>query len=109
ALLVSRVTGWPAWRRPARAAEAPAGFGLGTLVSRASGREQLAGRRLGGIHDLLVSGAPAEVPADRLADLQAVRRRVGREEGVEGDEHPGGADPALRRAQLDERVLERMR
>ena len=78
---------------------------------RSGGRPRLeqaprSGRR--GVDDLVVARAATEVAADRLANLLAGRRGPRRQDRVERDQHPGNADPTLRRPQLDERGLERM-
>src|SRR5689334_13490593 len=55
--------------------------------------------------DALVSGAPAQVPGDRLA--QRHEAAVLAEVRLGGDEHPRRADAALSAAVIDERALER--
>ena len=61
------------------------------------------------VEDLLVAGAAAEVPGERLADL--VLARVGRALEQRGgrDDQPGRAEAALHRARVDERLLHGMK
>src|SRR5262249_17469872 len=60
------------------------------------------------VEDLLVAGAAAEIPRQRLADLVVGRIRRPAEERRGRDDEPGGAEAALHGAGLDERVLHRM-
>src|SRR2546425_10979396 len=61
-----------------------------------------------GLVDLHVARAAAQVARQRLLDLVARRLGVLGEQRFGGEQERGGAVAALRRAQLGERVLERM-
>src|SRR5256885_17100977 len=65
-------------------------------------------RQLDGFVDLDVTGAAAEVARERLLDRVARRTRACREERLCGKEERRCAVAALRRAELGERLLERM-
>src|SRR6185437_2360353 len=66
------------------------------------------GRELDGLVDLDVTGASAEVARQHVLDLIAAGTRIRRDERL-GDEQDGGrAVPALGRAQVGERLLQRM-
>src|SRR2546422_5734390 len=71
-------------------------------------RAQLARRVVDGLHDVHVAGAAAEVPRDRLADLQLGRRRVVGQERDRGHHHPRRAEAALQAVLLMEALLHRM-
>src|SRR6266851_1497073 len=58
--------------------------------------------------DLDIAGAAAEVTGERVLDLVARRLRIGFEERFGGEEESGRAVPALRGAQVGERLLQRM-
>src|SRR5262249_53948292 len=75
---------------------------LGLLAAHPGGRE------LDRLEDLDVAGAAAEIPRQRLLDLIAARFRVLLQNRLRGEEEPGRAIPALRRAQVREGLLERM-
>src|SRR4029079_5998545 len=64
--------------------------------------------RLDGLDDVVVPGAAAEVPLERLADLVVGRIRVPLEDLGGGHDHPGRAVAALERVVLVERTLERV-
>ncbi len=66
------------------------------------------GGQLDGLVDLQIAGAAAEVPPQRLDDLRAVRRGLLVDEGLARQEEPGSAVPALCRAKLRERLLQRV-
>src|SRR6266851_7556014 len=58
--------------------------------------------------DLDIAGAAAEVTGERVLDLVARRLRIGFEERFGGEAESGSAVPALRGAQVGERLLQRM-
>ena len=64
--------------------------------------------QLDGVEDLRVPGAAAEVARERLLDLLPRRRRPLGQERLSGEEDARRAVAALRRAELGERLLERM-
>ena len=64
-------------------------------------------RRQDGFDDLLVPGAAAQVAGEALLHLGPGRVRVVREQGVARDELTRDAEPALDRARVEERLLER--
>jgi hypothetical protein len=64
------------------------------------------GREAYRVDDLLVAGAPAEVPGECLADLVLCRRRVALEQVCGRDEQARSAEPALNSARREERVLQ---
>ena len=70
---------------------------------RSSGRSPAHGR-----HDLLVSGAAAEVARERLPDLGVARRRVCGKEGFQGHQDAGGAITALQAVLAAEGLLQRV-
>ena len=61
-----------------------------------------------GVEDLLVPGAAAEVPGERLADLVVRRVRDAPEEIGRGDDEARRAEAALHRAGVGERLLHRV-
>src|SRR3989449_1826596 len=61
-----------------------------------------------GLVDLDVAGAAAQVARERRLDLPAVRSRVVAQQRKGGEQERRGAVAALRRAQLGERVLQRV-
>src|SRR5207248_5804201 len=67
-------------------------------------------RALGGklhrLDDLLVAGAAAQVPADRIADLRLGRIRIRVQQSLRGDEHSRRAVAALQAVRLAEAVLQ---
>src|SRR6185503_5871896 len=65
-------------------------------------------RELDRVQDLRVAGAPAEVAGERLANLVARRRGVLREQRLRGEQDARRAVPALRGAELRERLLQRV-
>src|SRR5215468_4857055 len=76
---------------------------LGSL----SGAE-LVGGVLDGFDDLVVAGAPAQVPRDPVADLGLGRVRVPRQQRARAHQHAGRAEPALQAVALPEPLLQRM-
>src|SRR2546430_1021103 len=64
------------------------------------------GRELHRLDDLLVSGAAAQVAADRIADLRFARVRIRAQQGVRCDEHSRRAVAALQAVRLAEAVLQ---
>src|SRR2546427_11631526 len=60
------------------------------------------------LHDVHVTGAAAEIPRDRLADLQLRRLLVLLEQGDGGHHHSGSAEAALQPVLLVEAFLDRM-
>src|SRR5262245_7908901 len=74
----------------------------------ASATGQPRGRRPDRGHDVLVAGTPAEVAAQRLADLRVRRPRAVSQEAVDRHEEAGGAEAALERVVLPERLLNRV-
>src|SRR5687767_11411115 len=66
------------------------------------------GGQLDGFVDLQIAGAAAEVPAQRLYDLGAGRRGSLLEERLAGEQESGSAVSALGRAELRERLLQRV-
>ena len=68
----------------------------------------IAGSLVNRVEDLLVPGAAAEVPGERLADLVVARIGHAAEEVGRGDDEPRRAEAALHRARLGERALHRM-
>ena len=75
-----------------------------------AGGTHAGGRRAGedGVHDLPVAGAAAEVAAQVVHHVGLGRRRLLVEQRHGGQQHAGRAEPALHRAVIDERLLERM-
>src|SRR5579884_3133973 len=61
---------------------------------------------LDGADDLVVAGAPAQVPREPEADALLARVRFLVEQRLGRDEEAGGADAALERRVLEERLLE---
>src|SRR5438309_10620701 len=94
----------PTTRSPARLRVAIQGFRRRFRVLASQARRG----QLHGLVDLEVAGAAAEVAGERLLD------RIARGAGLDGEQclgreqERGGAVAALRRAQLGERVLERV-
>src|SRR6267378_6575461 len=64
--------------------------------------------QLDGIEHLRVTRAAAEVAGERLADPLARRRGIVGEQRLRGEEDSRRAIAALRRAQLGERLLQRV-
>src|SRR5680860_539073 len=58
------------------------------------------------LEDPPVAGAPAQVAADRLADLQLVRVRDAVQQIVDGDDQPRDAESALHGTGVEERLLD---
>src|SRR5437016_4146515 len=81
---------------------------IATLGLPFGGLAHLARRVVDGLHDVHVTGAAAEVPGDRLADLQLGRRGVRGEEPDRGHHHSRRAEPALQAVLLMEALLDRM-
>src|SRR5262249_12989699 len=65
-------------------------------------------RRLDRLDDVVVAGAPAEVPFERLANLVVGRVRVPCQDLGRGHDHPGGAVAALEGVVLVKRALKRV-
>src|SRR5260370_7746075 len=63
---------------------------------------------LDGVEDLRVARAAAEVALERRAEVVTARARAAFQEGERGEQHAGGAEPALHGAVPHERLLERM-
>src|SRR5580658_2063044 len=61
-----------------------------------------------GPHDVLVAGAPADLPGERLTDLLRCRVRVVIKQPPRGHHHAGGAEPALQPVTLAEPLLDRV-
>src|SRR5262245_16461229 len=61
---------------------------------------------LAGVDDVGVGPAAAEVARDGRGDVVAGGLRVRVEEDLEGHDHPGGAEAALKRVGLDEGLLD---
>src|SRR5262245_26423935 len=64
--------------------------------------------QLDGVEDLRVPRAPAEIAGEGLSDLVARRCGILFEQGLGGQQDARSAIPALRRAELRKRLLERM-
>src|SRR6267378_8262543 len=64
------------------------------------------GGELHRLDDLLVAGAAAQVPADRIADLLFGRARVRIQQALGRDQHARGALAALQAVRLAEAVLQ---
>ena len=71
------------------------------------GHGHFGGGVLDRIDDVHVSGAAAEIPRYRLADLGFAGVRVGGEQRGPGHQHAGGAEAALEAVFLHEALLER--
>src|SRR5262245_47929606 len=78
------------------------------ISSTGIGRLHLPGRPLDGLDDVLVTGAAAEVPRDRPADLFLCRVGVVLQERGDRQHHPRSAEPALQPVLLLEPFLDRM-
>src|SRR5438067_837479 len=63
---------------------------------------------LDGLDNVLIAGAAAEVALEPLADLRLGRRGVLVEQADDRHDHPGGAEAALQRVLLVERLLDGM-
>src|SRR5699024_1434935 len=61
-----------------------------------------------GLQDLLVAGAPTQVPGQRLPDLFVRRLGVTADQVVRGHHEPRGAESALHRTTVDEGLLYRV-
>ena len=61
-----------------------------------------------GVEDLLVAGAAAEVPGERLAHDRLARVRIALEQVVRGHDQPGRAEAALHRPGVEICLLDRM-
>ena len=72
-----------------------------------AGRRSAGSRREHRLDDLFVPGAAAQVPGKPILDLGAGRLRDSVEQGLRRDELARDAEPALRRATVEERLLER--
>ena len=86
----------------------PAGARGGGAVTGALDRGEPPGRQLDRVDDLRVARAAAEVAGERLADVGLGGLRVAREQVVARDDQARGAEAALDRAGVDERLLDRV-
>jgi hypothetical protein len=59
------------------------------------------------IHDLGISGAPADVAGQGLSHRFPVRGRIAGQKGRGGHEHARGAEPALHGPMVDKGLLQR--
>jgi hypothetical protein len=67
------------------------------------------GRRLAdGAHDVLISGAPADIPFQAVSNLVVGWRAVVLEQVVRGQNHARGAEAALETVLVPERLLNRV-
>src|SRR5206468_1371622 len=89
--------GWRALRRP-----------FAARGSRRRSRSTLLGRHPDRLDDLVVTGAPAEIPEHPLPDLRLARVRIRVEERLGRHDLARGADAALKSAGVDERLLDGM-
>src|SRR5437899_11922715 len=80
---------------------------VATLGLPFGGLAHLARRVVDGLHDVHVTRAAAQVPGDRLADLQLARRGVRGKEPDRGHHHSRRAEPGLKAVLLIAAVLDR--
>ena len=80
-------------------------FVLGERARRSAAVIDVAGQ-FDRVENLLVAGAAADVAAEALLDLLAVRERIGAQRGGGGHDHAGDAVAALAGARLVERLLQ---
>src|SRR5512142_1242888 len=84
------------------------GMSVSPRVSGVGLRRQLLRRRLHGLDDVLVAGAPAEVARHPVADLLLARVRVLLQQTVRARDHSRRAEAALQAVILVERLLQRV-
>src|SRR4029078_9352866 len=68
----------------------------------------LVGRPLDGLDDVLVSGAPANVPLEGVPDFLLAWVRVALQQRDTGHDHAGRAIPTLQAVHLPEALLDRV-
>ncbi len=83
-------------------------FGRHSSSSLACRFPHLAGRILDGVDDVLIPGATAQVPFQRMPDLGVVRIRISLQELDRGHQEAGSAEPALKSMLFPEGFLDRV-
>src|SRR5207248_7150303 len=73
-----------------------------------SPRARSSRHRLNRVDDVLVAGAAADVPFERVPDLVLARARILGQEADRGEHHPARAVAALERVVFVKALLERM-